>query len=227
MSKPKCTPLKITAHLVDARINSADGVIMFDSILYHAWFAKNAPDVLCDGGIARWNGYIGLPLRQLPDNRWAASRGIYQCIDKRVECYNKRPDFFAADKIDYLDKDKGVVSSSVGIYRAYRVPCVIRTVQNGDVTFYAIGHKAEVAELLSYIPAFGKKNSMGFGFVDKWTVEDIENDYTLFHPQNGLMRPLPIEEAETALSYPVMEYAVKPPYWKAQNKRLCYVPIEV
>lgn len=25
--------------------------------------------------------------------------------------------------------------------------------------------------------------------------------------------------------YPIMQYGVKPPYWKAKNLRLCYVPI--
>ena len=61
--------------------------------------------------------------------------------------------------------------------------------------------------------------------VKEWTVEDIEEDYTTFHPEYGLMRPIPVDEISDKLNYPIMQYAVKPPYWKQVNQRLCYVPI--
>ena len=64
MSKPKCTPLKITAILEDGRLNSADGIIMLDAILYHAWFLKFAPQVLEGIYDESQVGYIGLPLKQ-------------------------------------------------------------------------------------------------------------------------------------------------------------------
>lgn len=225
MAKPKCTPLKITAILADGRINSSDGVVMFDAILYHAWFLKHAPQVL--EGIYNESqiGYIGLPLRQLEGNRWAASKGIYEQEDMKVEHYNKRPDFFAADKIDYLDMDKGLISDSVGLYRAYRNPQLIRTVKGGAVTFYAVGHKNEVQELLNIMIGIGKKVAIGFGIVQKWIVEDFDKDYTTEHPEYGLMRPIEVEKSDKMYDCPVMQYGIKPPYWKPKNMRLCYVPI--
>lgn len=225
MIRAKSKPLKITAHLVDGRLNSADGIVMFDAILYHAWFIKYAPHVLDGCGNDNWSGYIGLPLLQLSGNRWAASKGVYECIEQSVEYYNKRSDFFAHDKIQYLNAKKGYISDSVGIYRAYRNPQVIRILKDGVITFYAVGHKDKVQELLDLIPAIGKKNSMGFGFVDRWEVEEIENDYATWHPEHGLMKPLPVEESAEKLNYPVMQYAVKPPYWNRKNAKLCYVPI--
>lgn len=158
MAKSKCVPLKITAHLIDGRFSSADGIIMLDAILYHAWFIKNAPHVL--EGIYHPDhiGYVGLPLKQLEGNRWAASRGIYDQLSSNIEHYNKRLDFFAGDKIDYLDMDKGLISDSVGLYRAYRNPQLIRTVKDSIITFYAVGHKAEVQELLNLMVGVGKKN---------------------------------------------------------------------
>ena len=118
MAKSKCVPLKITAELLDGRINSADGVLMLDSILYHAWFMKNAPEVLEGKYDTSKIGHVGLPLRQLPDNRWAASKAIYEEISVDVEHYNKRPDFFASDKIDYLGMGKGQISDSTGLYNS-------------------------------------------------------------------------------------------------------------
>lgn len=232
MSRPKCVPLKITAHLKDGRINSADGIIMFDSILYHAWFLKHLPEVFQDQLNDDYDGYIGLPLRQLPGNRWEASRGIYEEIGQGIEHYNKRPDFFSSDKIGYLANDKGLISDSVGEYRAYRNPQLIRTVKDGKIVFYAVGHKSEVEELLSYIPAVGKKPAMGWGIVDKWEVEEISENYSTWHPEFGLMRPVEFDKAGEVAElsyckekYPVMMYGIKPPYWKHKNLRVCYVPI--
>ena len=228
MAKPPTSPLKITAHLVDGRLNSADGIIMLDSILYHAWFWQHKPEVLQGLGQAEYTGYTGLPLRQLSGNRWAASRGVYEEIGQTVEHLNKRPNFFNADKLDRLDMDKGLISDSVGQYRAYRIPQVIRSIK-GDVTFWAMGHKDEVQSMLDCIPAVGKKYAAGYGIVADWKVEDCQEDYSLWHPEHGLMRPVEVDSEEARSldlsGYPVMQYGVKPPYWKAKNMRLCYVPV--
>lgn len=225
MAKPKCRPLKITAQMVDGQINSADGIIMFDSVLYHAWFIKFAPQVLEGIHDESWHKFIGLPLLQLGGGRYAASRAVYTEIGKDVQHINRRPDFFAADKQNKLADTKGLISESVGEYRAYRIPNVVRVVKDGILTFYAIGHKDEIENLLSLIPAVGKKYSVGWGMIKKWTVEEIDEDFTTFHPVHGLMRPLPVDEYDGELNYPIMRYAVKPPYWKTINQRLCYVPI--
>lgn len=225
MAKSATVPLKITAKLVDGRILSRDGIIMFDGILYHAWFYKYHPEVFETG---KWmengEGYVGLPLRQMPNSRWAASKGIYIEESKQIEYWNKRPDFFAADKTDYLDMEKGQISDSVGKYRAYRTPCVIRTLKNGIINFYCMGHKEKILELLYNIPAVGKKPSIGWGIVKEWTAEEIESDYSCMHPDYGLMRPTPIECGDIS-GYPILDYGIKPPYWKACNMRKCYVPM--
>lgn len=188
MAKSKCVPLKITAKLMDSRFSSADGVIMLDAILYHAWYIKHAPHVL--EGIYKPEkiGYVGLPLKQLEGNRWAASKGVYEQVGTVIENYNKRPDFFSADKIDYLDMDKGLISDSVGLYRAYRNPQLVHIVKDGIITFYAVGHKNEVQELLNLMVGVGKKTAVGFGIVSKWDVEEIKEDYTTEHPKYGLMK---------------------------------------
>lgn len=228
MAKKRTVPLKVTAHLIDGRINSAYGVIMLDGILYHAWFCKYAPHVL-EGYTGReWSKKIGLPLMQLDGNRWAASRAVFKQISVKIENYNKRPNFFNADKIDKLNADKGIISDSVGLYRAYRNPNIVHTVENGTLTFFCRGHKDEVLEMLNLIPAVSKKPAMGFGVVEKWVVEDCEEDYSLWHPEYGLMRPMPVEEDDGThdmSAYPILQWAVKPPYWKQCNVRLCYVPI--
>lgn len=226
MAKKPTSPIRVTAHLADGRINSADGIIMLDAILYHAWFYKHAPHVLegLGSGTVPGDGHIGLPLRQLPGNRYAASRAVYAEEGQSIEHWNKRPNFFTAGAEQYLGMDKGIISSSIGLYRAYRMPQVIRHIKDGLLTFWAMGHADEVLELLETIPAVGKKPAMGWGVVDKWMVEDCDEDFCLFHPDHGLMRPTPVEDMEIS-GYPIMQYAVRPPYWKQVNQRLCYVPL--
>lgn len=229
MAKNPTVPIKVTAVLADGRINSADGMIMLDSILYHAWFCKNAPQVLEGKKSTDYSGYIGLPLRQLPGNRWAASRGIYTQIGQSIEHINKRPNFFAADKIGRLGMEKGIIREGVGEYRAYRIPQIIRTIEDSTITFWAMGHPEEVYNLLCCIPAVGKKYAIGYGMVSSWSVEECEEDYSLWHPNYGLMRPVEVESEEAKKmdlrGYPVLQYGVKPPYWKPVNFRLCYVPL--
>lgn len=223
MAKEATKPLKITAHLSDGRLNSADGVVMLDGILYHAWFLKHAPHVLDGNGKTSFNGYFGLPLRQT-DYGYMCSRAVYTEIAKEVDVINKRQDFFRADLTNYLDANRGMISSRIGEYRNYRIPSVIRVVKDGLLTFWAVGHKEEVADLLSRITATGKKNAIGYGIIDDWTVEETDEDYSLIHPKYGLMRPVPVEEAPEN-NCPAMMYATKPPYWKQSNARLCAVPI--
>lgn len=226
-------PLKIEAHLVDGRIVSTDGIIMFDSVLYHAWFYKYAPQVLRGEYNEKLrNQHFGLPLAQLSETRYLASKAIYEESDVHIEYYNKRPDFFASDKIGYLTQNKGLISDSVGAYRAYRNPNVIRVIKNSKLTFFCNGNKEKIIDLLKYIPAVGKKPSMGWGIVDKWIVSEIDKDYSTFHPKYGLMRPVLLEEVIKYPDidfekYPIMNYGIKPPYWKSCNFKTCYVPINL
>lgn len=227
MAKHKCKPLRVTIWLRDGRFVSTDGIIMLDAILYHAWFWKHAPHVLRGEADNTYDGNIGLPLRQLGGNRWAASKGVYEELSQNVEYYNKRPDFFAADKIGYLSQNSGIIDDSAGPYRAYRNPIITRTIKDGRIDFWCIGHADEIADLLNRMPAVGKKPSMGFGVIDRFAIAPADDDYSLWHPDHGLMRPVPVEEGtEECKKYPLFRYGCKPPYWKQCNARVCYVPIK-
>lgn len=222
MAKPKCVPLKVTCDLRDGTFASADGIIMLDAILYHAWFMRHMPGVL-EGTIDPPTTLrVGLPLRQEPHNTWAASAGQYNQIAITQVYIHKRPDFFNPDYTDNLALDKGIISDSVGQYRAWSIPLLVRTI-DGPITFYAVGHADEVQGLLDLIPSIGKKGAAGYGAVRKWTVEEIEEDYSML--KNGvLMRPVPLADASEILSPRVQMYGYKPPYWKPCNQALCYVP---
>lgn len=224
MAKKMTRPLKITCHLLDGRINSADGLIFLDAILYHAWFLRHMPEVfdgLVDAGQVK---HVGLPLTQLPNNRYKATCGFYREYDQQVEHWTRKPNLHGLDAEEYADfaGKRGKVNQSAGEHRAYRVPNVIRTV--GPIEFYAVGNPKEVEDMLNLIKYLGKKPAMGWGNVRQWTVEEIEEDYTTMGPY-GLMRPIPADELDfCGDEYLIRSCGIRPPYWKPVNQVPCYVP---
>lgn len=218
-------PLKITAKLLDGRINSTDGLLYFDAILYHAWFLKYDPKVLT-GEKKGKPKHFGLPLLKSPldleSNRYAASLGFYEQYNQKIEYWNKRPRW---DKhSSYLSVDKGKIKTSVGLERAYRTPQVIRTIS--DPEFFCTGTIDKIKDLLSYMPAVGKKPTAGWGKVTEWIVEPFDADWTTYSSKYGIMRPLPIgKEYEFDIEgYRIEDIAIRPPSWKVKNQRTCYVP---
>lgn len=218
--KSTTEPFRVTCRLIDGRVNSADGLFFLDAILYHGWFAKNAPGVL-DGTQKEENaGYFGLPLRQLSGNRYAASCGFYKQYEINIEYWTKKPNF--ASHAEHLDMVSGKINVSSGAFRAYRMPNVIRTIS--DIEFYGYGTIEKVRELLSYIPAIGKKFAEGWGMVREWVVEPWPEDWSTESPKYGLMRPMPVEEWRDTQGLKKQVCGIRPPYWKARNQTLCYIP---
>lgn len=225
MAKRPTVPLKITARLLDGRVNSSDGLLFLDSILYHAWFMIHEPGVL-EGTVKRDDQkYIGLPLRQEPGNRYAASVGQYTLYEETVEYWVKRPDFGKAFADRYLEEGVRKVNVKSGHLKAYRTPQVIRVIS--DIKFYVMGNPERIHEMLGYMQFVGKKGSAGWGAVAEWVVEPCEADYSLIK-DGKLMRPIPVDEAdglEFDRSLTVKRLCgIRPPYWKAKNTTLCYVP---
>lgn len=226
----KCTtePLEIICRLKDGCVATADGIIMFDAILYHAWFLKYEPEVLTGEKDERDIRHdMGLPLRHIDCDGgffYSASKGIFEETGEELQFINKRPDFFGSGKIDYLNAEKGIISDSVGEFRAHRVPLLIHTVKDGIIKFYAYGTKAKTEDLLSRIGAVGKKTAAGYGAVKDWEVRSTDTDYSIFGGSGQLMRPVPVNWSEEILPYPQYNYAVRPPYHNVKNYRMCYVP---
>lgn len=219
--KSTTEPFKVTCKLLDGRVNTADGLLFLDCILYHGWFKKYAPQVLTGEQKEGDAGHFGLPLRQLPDNRYSASCGFYRDYGTHIEYWNKHPDWDA--RADYLDYE-GKITTSSGTMRAYRMPQVIHTV--GDIEFYGYGTIEKVKDLLSYILAVGKKPSAGWGAVKEWIVEPWAEDLSLWSDKYGLMRTTPIGEdiGHDLSEYAARDCAIRPPAWKAENWRTCYIP---
>ena len=129
-------------------------------------------------------------------------------------------DFTSGKNGKYL-KAKGKIDISAGTLKAYHFPQIIRTIS--DIEFYGIGTIKKIKDLLSYIPAVGKKPSAGWGMVKEWIVEPFSEDWST-DGKYGLMRPMPIEEYIPKENYQISESPLLPPYWKNKSTTLCYIP---
>lgn len=221
-------PFKVTCKLVDGRVNSTDGLFFLDSILYHAWFKKYAPEVLEDR--AKWESkpkHFGLPLAKDDDNRYLASCGFYHQYAVNVEYWNKRTDITVSDNYKYIDKPSGKIETSKGFFKNYHNSCIIRTIS--DIEFYGVGTIEKVIDLLTYINFVGKKPSAGWGMVKKWIVQPIDYDLSTYSEKYGIMRPIILDDEDNSPKYNISKYTImdcgiKPPYWKKRNARLCAIP---
>lgn len=226
--------MRVTAHLLDGRVNSSDGILMLDGILYHAWFAKYKPETFLVGHDESVDiGHIGLPLTNT-DGINHASMGIYTTLGTGLEMLHKVPNI--VERIDLLEDKSGTVDLKSGKFKAYRIAQNIIT--TNKIIFYCRGNAEKIKELLTYMDNVGKKYSIGYGIVKSWEVEEAEKDYSFWHDEHKLMRPFPTASTATllrhilandpnydgSLNFAISEYTTKPPYWKSVNARECYLP---
>ncbi|MCL2643430.1 MAG: hypothetical protein FWD52_07995 [Candidatus Bathyarchaeota archaeon] len=90
--------------------------------------------------------------------------------------------------------------------------------------FYGFGDIEKVADLMHHVPGIGKKVAVGCGSIFKFSIEEIERDFS-FIKDGVAMRPIPckyhFDSAEN------MMIAYKPPYWDCAsggNVGLCVKP---
>lgn len=216
--------LKITAKLLDGRVNSNDGLFNLDSILAYAWMLIHHPDILQNRDL-RIDNLIepDLPLAKDEDGRWKTSVGFYIQYEERIEYWHKKiNDFDALTYVNFEGK-RGKINSQSGEFKAYRMPQLIRVVS--DIQFYCVGDPDEIRRLLSLITNIGKKGSQGYGYVREWVIEEIENDYSDIGPY-GIMRPKPFtgEYLDTGESYLIKKIRLKPPYHLHVDRVPCIIP---
>lgn len=127
----------------------------------------------------------------------------------------------------FIDTLRGKHKATTDNYNAYQS-------KDSIVHFFAYGEADTIRELLqANIFAIGKKHNHGYGSIVKIEVNEIEDDYSIYHPDFGVMRSLPCDSRlasehglpskknmDTELS------AFAPPYYDTKRE-LCYVPSSI
>ena len=153
---------------------------------------------------------------RLPLKRWrdvpVASVSIFEPPSAQLQLFSffKRGDF---------PFPRGRVDRARGFFKDYYLRAAYAPVQR--VRFYCTGEQEEVARLCRMISALGKERNIGFGFVKRVEVREVEEEWGLVR-EGVAMRPIPIDYLRQWEDVSWLAY--KPPYWSKQNVKLCCVP---
>lgn len=204
------TPLEVVFHL---RTPVALGFpwIFFDSLLAHIRLKEELGE-----------RYYSLPTKvpmgaqlRVPLKRWrdvpVASVSIFEPqAGLAVFSFFKRGDF---------PFPRGRVERSRGFFKDYYLRAAY--IPAVRVRFYCTGELEEVARLCRKVPALGKERNIGFGFIKRVEVREVEEEWGLVW--NGVaMRPIPVRYLKSWEDAAWMAY--KPPYWSKKSFDLCAVP---
>jgi len=91
------------------------------------------------------------------------------------------------------------------------------------VKFWAVGDVEAVRRQVREIHSLGKRTASGNGRVKSCNVQVIEEDYSLYHPEHGLNRPVPVSFQDLGSEITAL-LSFKPPYWSKEHHVLCVVP---
>lgn len=164
---------------------------------------------------------------QLPLQRtggvYHASVGIYRAPKlKRSMIYKRFEDYM----IHYHPKlCRKKYRTNMGHFKDWMVS--LPFIVTDEVTFYGCGDMTEVRRLLGHMTHLGKKTVIGGGRIRGLRVEGTDEDYSFYHPEYGVMRPIP-----SHLKLPgtirrgsvLMMLPYKPPYWYKGNVTFCIAP---
>lgn len=138
---------------------------------------------------------VHIPIAKRMIGGWnvpCCSGPIYRARGERVERFAKR---LAVEHADALaDSQRLVVATGNSTLKSYRLP--LRIVNCERVVYICRGHRRPVLQLLKSVSSIGHKRSIGYGRVEKWSAEYVDERspawwYVATKVGAVLMRPLP------------------------------------
>jgi len=210
------TPLIITAELTTPIIHAErdrthlDGILSAAALTDHPVAGKYDDDTV-----------VPLPL----DLAWVSPHGLplWACTPlmpagggmETREYWHKR---YPSHRAEFGDKLNAVTSA--GRWKEYRVPVHAQSIDR--LHALAIGNADEIERLLAGMTHVGKKASMGYGRVARWSV--TPGAHTLVDVL--ALRPVPVAyyDDDASHGHLVRNRAWTPPYWYAPRWADCWMP---
>ena len=181
------------------------------------WFSLDS--LLMHTLLERRDDYYYLPTKvpveveEPPLKKW---RDIYVAS---VSIYEGEPFVFSYYKRGDFPFPRGKIRPGSGFFKMFMLKAVYYPVRT--VTFYATGDEEKLLDILSDVTTLGKECNIGFGWVQKFEIEETDGEYGLVK-DGKCMRPIPVEYLDEYEDAAMLAY--KPPYWAKENIRLCAVP---
>lgn len=211
------TPLRVEA-IVPGPIYLPDGYVHLDSLLAAAVCLRdNIPPAHTESELVP----IEIPVQRSPCGRFhLASASLVE-----VELYERRhlQRRFPVEQAQAISTMRKI-HVSAGPTKSYRIPYEVQYLQDGRLTWFALGDEKGVRECLSLVHYLGKKRSVGHGRVQRWVVEET-NAWEGFPVvlEGRPLRHLPPDYpglVEPNVRYGNLSY----PYWLKTREQLVAAP---
>lgn len=196
--------LKVIAKLKTGELVTNDGLIHLDGILSHAWLLENAPHILEVDYDPNNTIDVKIPINKEQD-WYKVSFAFFDVLNKGLKYFHKRFDLNHAENFVDFGNKSGIINIKSDKYKNYRVPLL--KVLTDKVWWCCDGDRDKIEGLLTHVTHIGKKTSQGFGEVEKWIIEEADEDLTM-------VRAIPKEGGNIYTSY-------KPPYFYYKNFKEC------
>jgi len=201
---------KLSSPLILDRLTTIDGILLN---AYYSYAASQGKKFPFDGEhkkidfIHKQNGVFSGSI-------WYVSEDAH--IDFDFMTYTKKSEH---RKIFDLTKRKTTKNASFKGFIASEEILIAN-----EIYFYIKAKKEIVKALLAnQISSLGKKQSIGYGEVEKIKVEEIDEDYGYMLNETTASKPLPIKDFEVK-SKKVAQMRPMPPYWLEEGSVPCYMP---
>lgn len=169
---------------------------------------------------------IEIPIERAPGGAFhlaSFSVGSFECFG--VKWVNRR---FPIAEAQTLGSTKiRMISIKAGPCKSYRIPLPAGHLTDDALTWYVVGDRAAVADLLAHCSYLGKRRATGLGRVVRWTVEPCAKwgpGFPIVDPSGMPTRTLPVDWPGVR---PGAEQAFKTvtyPYVDRTQEVLCYAP---
>jgi len=152
---------------------------------------------------------VVIPIQRKGDT-YLCSKARYKPIQQYINKWRKRFDIQHAEH--WKDKQKFRVDSTKT--KNYDMPVQVTICKDNKVSWICIGDKEKIKEILTKVHGIGKKNSQGYGLIEKWTIEKTDHIGVRHFP---VMYKKGLPDGE------ITEYITCNPPYSAGQKRLCVI----
>lgn len=218
--------LKVTAHLDNAIAvydnwsPSLEGILVFRLLEENNLLSNNPTSEQVESVQDFLESQLPLKQGELQNEKyWCVSSPCYVVKSEQTDRYRKRWDNHE-NNLNW-GKRKPQFKTSEGAEKSYDLPLFTRL--TNSISWYAVGDKQGIKDLLAAVTYIQKKRSYGNGQVRKWEIEKTDGDKHLWH-EDKLIKPVPVRLMTYKLDNPQMIWGWRSPAWLASNKELCYMP---
>jgi len=221
----KFTNMKITFTLRSELI--ADRFLSFDSVLLNAHYKQqnNKTFIKTEDDLKNLSQWIEVKNGAVSGSIWYIEKDevillhnvpVRKSVNRQYA--NKLHEATGKDIIGNKNIGNNMAS---GEFKAFDL--AFETINPKKIYFYVRGDRGYIEKLCSTIQYFGKKASIGYGWVDEFNIEEIEQDKSFMIDEFTVSKPLSFSKNDIE-SKKVAYYRELPPYSDKKNQVMCYMP---